>query len=252
MRAMSRVPLDPLWIASIPAFDAPEGRIVSAALKLLLAAWHHVPAGAVPHSIQAIASICSITEDEARKWRPILMAGWDVRGDLIVFHPMEKLGARMHKHYRQHIEALEDGMGLSGCAPDLFGTQLIPNDDRVSSLTSRLAGRRKLPDGAGLTSEMKEFLLEAGFSHQNHEGIWAGFEDFAKAKDFRFSDWASAFRNWVRQNITWGHIVPDMPSSQSSTARPRANIRLASTQNRSDDVSRSALASLQRVNGNRG
>jgi len=246
LRAMSRVPMDPSWIASLPAFEMEEGGIVTAALKLLLAAWHQVPAGCVQHNPAALASLCGISEQKARQWRAILMAGWDVRGEMMIFPPMEKIATRMHKHYRQHIEALEDGMGLSACAPDLFEGKLIPQEDQTSAMTSRLTGRRKLPEGAGLTTELRNFLLKGGFAAAQHDDIWASFEDYVKSKDVRSNEWESAFRNWARQNTTWGHIVPQARTvNPAQAARP--HVRLASVANKSDNVTQGALDSLNRV-----
>src|SRR5690606_24273463 len=110
--------------------------------------------------------------DEVQEHLPTLIAGWKKTKDSIVFEPMAQMAMRLHSDYGDAIRRLQDGVAVAIAAPDLFNTELLPEqglalEDKVAGKTLARAQdmleqtrvKRLLPEGAQITPEIRDMLL---------------------------------------------------------------------------------------------
>ncbi|QYY33627.1 hypothetical protein K2O51_31880 (plasmid) [Cupriavidus pinatubonensis] len=264
---MGRVPIEPHWLAGLPAFAHDDPRVVRASINLLTAAWFSRPAGSLALDPVALARHSHLTAEEVLRYQAILTAGWTVKGDRMTFAPMAAVAERIAGAYHHAIRQLEDSLTVAMQAPDLFGDSLIA-DDLSPSVTQpaqvttaatngtgfsfgspspsgfrRATAKRSLPEGAGLSVELSAYLTNTGFAPDQFDDIWSRFEDFARGRGLKAADWAAQFRTWVRNGISYSQLVPKL-GTDNPAQRPAAQIALRRSGEAAEHTS---IESLRRV-----
>ncbi len=262
---MGRVPIEPHWLASLPAFAHDDPRVVRGSINLLTAAWSVSPAGTLPLDPIALAQYSRLTVDEVQRYQAVLTGGWIVKGDRMTFPPMAALAERLASAYHNAIRQLEDSLTVAMQAPDLFGDSLIVEDlpspapliarqadeGQATSLSSRAPSfrrapaKRSLPEGAGLTGELCAYLTSNGFAPKQFDDIWSRFEDFVRGRGMQAADWSAQFRTWVRNGISYSQLVPHQAAAAS--AHPRQAVRFALGRRTREAAEHTSIESLRRV-----
>lgn len=227
---MTHVPLQAHWFAQLPAFQSRDPQIVRACINMLMGAFHGQPCGTINNTPEAIATVAQLPVEIAIEHLPTLTKGWKKEKDLIVFAPMASMAERLAHNYGDAIQRLQEGAVVAIAAPDLFKTELLPEQGetlakQVGEKTLTLAEqamaatkvKRALPPNAGLTSELRQFLLEKGFKVNGHDEIWARFADYMVSNRKTSACWSAEFRNWTHNQIKFGNLInfmvepPQMP-----------------------------------------
>lgn len=219
------VPLQPTWLIRLPAFQSGDARIVRACINLLCAAFHSVPAGQLPKTIEAIATAAQLPLDVTRENYAVLTAGWKETKDSLAFEPMVALAERLDTGYGDALRQLQDSTVVAISAPDLFNSELLPaQGQQLAALvgpatrekaTGPLADtkvKRRLPENAPLTPELVHILQDRGFAANSHAEIWQNFVDRQRSQQTTSASWVSEFRRWLTNQIRYNHLVPDAPS----------------------------------------
>jgi len=219
---MSFIPMQSAWLTQLPAFQSNDASLVRGCLKMLMAAFHGQPAGTIPDTVEALATATGMSVDAVRKHYATLTGGWkkSKTKEQLVFLPLYEMAARLHDEHKDALRRLQDATVLAIQAPDLFNSELLPQQgsalaNNVGSAVSRqveaLADtkiRRTLPDGARLPPGLSEFLLNQGFSLPLHEEIWEYFSDFHRSRQTKSASWKGEFRSWVMNQIRYGKLKP--------------------------------------------
>lgn len=219
------VPLQPTWLIRLPAYQAGDARIVRACINLLCAAFHSVPAGQLPKTIEAIATAAQLPLDVTRENYAILTAGWKETKDSLAFEPMVALAERLDTGYSDALRQLQDSTVVAISAPDLFNSELLPaQGQQLAALvgpatrekaTGPLADtkvKRRLPENAPLTPEIVHILQDRGFAANSHSEIWQNFVDRQRSQQTTSASWVSEFRRWLTNQIRYNHLVPEAPT----------------------------------------
>jgi len=219
---MSYIPMQSAWLIQLPAFQSDDASLVRGCLKMLVTAFHSQPAGTIPDTVEALATASGMPVDAVRKHYVTLTAGWK-KGkskEHLVFLPLYDMAVRLHEDHKDALKRLQDATVLAIQAPDLFNSELLPQQgsvlaNNVGSALSRQAEaladtkiKHGLPDGARLPSVLSEFLLNQGFSLSLHEEIWEYFSDFHRSRQTKSASWKGEFRLWVMNQIRYGKLKP--------------------------------------------
>jgi len=217
---MIYVPLQPAWLTHLPSFQSTDARIVRGCLNMLMAAFHGQPAGTLPDTDEALATAAQLPLEVVRKYRALLTHGWKMDKKGLVFTPMFDLAARLSNEYSDALNRLQDATLIAMQAPDLFNSELLPEQGEILAKNVGDAMRmkidalkdtkvkRSLPEGAPLTPSLANFLQKQGFSIGLHEEIWQLFTDYHRSQRTTSASWSSEFRRWVMNQILYGKLVP--------------------------------------------
>lgn len=218
---MTHVPLQPIWLARLPAFQSSDARIVRGCLNMLMAAFHGQPAGTLPNTPEALATTAQITFELAFENYQLLTSGWRVGKDSMSFEPMVQMAQRLSSDYSEALQRLQDGVVVAIAAPDLFNTELLP--EQGSNLAAKIGGatqlkaetaladtkvKRRLPSDTFYTPMMAEHMIAKGFPANLHSEIWEMFADYHRSRQTTSASWESEFRNWLMNQIRFGKLVP--------------------------------------------
>jgi len=223
------VPLQPTWLIRLPAFQAGDSRIVRACINLLCAAFHSVPAGQLPKSIEALATAAQLPLDVTRDNYAILTAGWKETKEALAFEPMVALAERLDAGYSDALRQLQDSTVVAISAPDLFNSELLPAQglelaalvgpatrDKATGPLADTKVKRRLPENAPLTPELVQILQDRGFAANSHAEIWQNFVDRQRSQQTTSASWVSEFRRWLTNQIRYNHLVPEAPTLPAS------------------------------------
>jgi len=251
---MTYIPLQPSWLMHLPAFQSPDASLVRACLNMLTAAFHGQPAGSLPDTVEAIATAAHLPLDAAIRHQSLLTQGWKKYRQRLIFVPMQEMAARLSQDYTQALARLQEATVLAIQAPDLFNSELLPEQgarlaQKVGAGTKacieKLADtkiKRRLPEGAQITASLSSFLSRQGFSQALHEEIWQLFYDFQRSQQKTSASWESEFRNWTKNQIRFGKLKPcsgDVPAIfQKAMSDPVAPALAASSPRRIFSFSR--------------
>ena len=218
---MTHVPLQPIWLARLPAFQSGDARIVRGCLNMLMAAFHGQPAGSLPNTPEALATTAQLPLDVAVENFKLLTAGWKMGKTSIVFEPMLEMAQRLHSDYSDALQRLQDGVVVAINAPDLFNSELLLQQGsslamQVGAKTQRIAEdamadtnvKRRLPEGATYSGKMAKHMADKGFANETHQEIWNLFADYHRSRQTASASWESEFRNWLANQIRYGKLVP--------------------------------------------
>lgn len=230
---MTHVPVQPHWLAYLPAFQSGDARLVRASINMLMAAFHGQPAGTLPKTVEAIATVTHLTVDEVKEHFPTLVAGWKTTQEAICFEPMAQMAARLATEYGDALRRLQDGVSVAIAAPDLFNTELLPDQGaaleskvtgktllKAQDLLGKTAAKRLLPDGAQITPDIRDILMGRHFTADTHDEIWQLFVDYHQSKGTRSANWTAEFRNWLSNKTFYGRLSPDNPSASLPARKP--------------------------------
>jgi hypothetical protein len=107
----------------------------------------------------------------------------------------------------------------------------------------RATAKRSLPEGAGLTGDLRAYLTSMGFAPDQFDDIWVRFEDFARGRGLQASDWAAQFRTWVRNGISYARLAP---RNSSGKAVPGQAAQISLRRN-GESAENGSIESLRRV-----
>jgi len=172
---MTYVPLQPAWLMSLPAFQSSDARLVRGCLNMLMAAFHGQPAGTLPETEEALATAAQLPVAVVRQHRALLVRGWQKTKHGLTFTPMADLAVRLSEEYSDALTRLQDATLIAMQAPDLFNSELL--QDQGESLLKNVGSamrakaealadtkiKRRLPQGAQLSSSLADFLAKQGF-----------------------------------------------------------------------------------------
>lgn len=236
MSMMTHVPLQPHWLVQLPAFQSSEAAVVRGCLNMLVAAFYGQPCGTLPDDPAGLATAAALPADALVEHYKLLTAGWKKTKGRITFEPMAQMGQRLNAEYGHALQRLQDGVAVAIAAPDLFNTELLPAQgvalqEQVTGKTKQLAddllGQRKvprlLPENTPITESIREALVEQGFLPTRHEEVWQMFKDRHHSQGTRSANWVAEFRHWLRNQIHYGRLAPEVGSAASVTAAPPSN-----------------------------
>lgn len=229
---LSSMPLQPQWLDMLGAFGSSDPQIVRASIYMLQAAFRANPTGTLPNTVESVALASKIPQALALAHFKTLTTGYKVVKDSLVFEPLYELGLRLNAQYGQALQDLQDRTVLAIAAPTLFEDSLLPAQGTtlaamVGEQTNRRAAaslkkgnvKRYLPEDAALTAELHAFISGQGFALNRHDDIWSRFVDYVQGEGVQAVRWSSKFRTWLRNQISWGHLVPDVCAQGTAPGR---------------------------------
>src|SRR5690606_38481454 len=135
----------------------------------------------------------------------LLTTGWKKTKDQLVFEPMAQMAARLSDEYGQQLRRLQDGVAVAIAAPDLFNTEMLP--EQGAALEAQVTGKtlQKAQDILGATSAkrllpkeitspppaVRDLMLGRHFTADMHDEIWQRFYDFHQSRGTRSANWTA-------------------------------------------------------------
>jgi|GEM_PF-3754054 len=217
---MSHIAIQPLWFAQLPAFQSTDGRLVRGCINMLMSAFRAMPAGVLPATPEGVATAAQLDVELVQANFTILIKGWKRMKDRIAFEPIVEMSRRLTQEYGEALQRLQDGALVAIQAPDLFNSELLPEQGRklaeqLGGETARIADalsdtrvKRHLPEGAALTPDMREYLSARGFEQCLHDDVWELFYNFQRSQQKSSASWKSEFKTWILNQIRYGKLVP--------------------------------------------
>jgi len=232
------LPLQPSWIEEHPAFlsAGADGRYLIGSLRLLLASWRGHPAGSIPASPAFIASCSGLPLDEVRSNFEMLTHGFEQRADGRLHHVgLSALVISMMSLHAKEIQAIQLSMAMTMQDPDQFS--LIAPE---AAAGRKPRGKTALPKLFGFEAHpnLREWLAnEVSYPHPaDQDWFMTAFKDFSSARDDRHKDWPSAFRNWVRNSISYKKVPPSRAVEVAGAGRSPFSTLVSRTASRGEQV----------------
>jgi len=223
------VPLQPHWLAQLAAFQSEDPQLVRASINLLLAAFHGQPCGTIPDSVESIATLAHLTKTCVQDNLEVLVQGWTRRGATFNFDPMVQFSQRVSAEHGDALERLQHATLVAMAAPDLFNSELLTEQGQAlgtqvgpalqrAAATYALAPTKipkLLPNDAGLSAEMIQFLDKEGAHPDTHQAIWERFFDYHTSKGVKSASWPASFRHWFKNQKEFDRAVAQGTNSQT-------------------------------------
>lgn len=235
---MTHVPIQSAWFTRLPAFQSSDPRIVRGCINMLMSAFHSVPCGSLPNTLEGIASAAHLSTEEARENLDVLTKGWKSNEEVIVFQPLYDMGQRMKTDYGDALTQLQDSAALAIAAPDLFNSELLP--EQGAALQAKVSGstqakaktaislgatrlQRLLPADACMTNDIRGIMLERGFGIESHDEIWESFKDWHTSRAIKSANWTSEFRHWLKNKVHYGRFNPGASAEELNAPLARSD-----------------------------
>lgn len=206
--AMPYLMLDPAWVEQSQAFLHSDARLAKGYLALIVAAWRGAPAGSVPASHAYLAQASGLPLELIGEHYDVLTEGFELRGGRLHHIYLSSMSERLMSKHGAVIEEFALSTAMTAQAPDLFGVAV------VESSKSRTGAKRAMPKGFGYDSnpELEIWAAANGFPQpEDRAWILERFIEGSKAKGFKYSDWAAAFRVWAKKEINdFGRKPPSL------------------------------------------
>lgn len=210
-----------------------------ALLMMWYVAWRQEPCGTFPNDLETIRAKCRIPRDRWDVLRPVLMRGWWLASDGLLYHDTVTKRVLEMVEYRRKEAArragnrgkqmdtdrgpafvprdthgstdgrqADDTRTTKGSPDTGTGTGTTPEADASGGASKSPRPVRKCPERFAVTAQMREWAaIEA-------PGVDVDAET-AKFRDHTFrtaiSDWGGTWRNWVRrafENRPRGAVTP--------------------------------------------
>lgn len=219
----SHVAIHPHWLMHLAAFQSNDATVVRGAIHMLMYAFRAEQCGVIPNTIEAIAYASQLPVDVVRENLMTLTTGWtpDRGRKNITFKPMAELAGRLNDKYPEALQDMQERAVVAIASPDLVSHELLetqgdPLGEMMGGATVEKAQdrmndtrvRRVLPEGARLSRQMEQHLIEKGFTPDMHEDMWVMFYSYHKSQNTASASWESEFVRWVYNQIRYGKIVP--------------------------------------------
>ena len=202
------MPLDPAWIEQAESFRHPDPRMLKASLKLLFAAWRGAPAASIPSSHSYIAEATGLPQDLVAERYITLTDGFELGEDGRLHHlAMTAICTKMMEGYGPEIESYTVALAMVAQDPEQFSLMSV----EAGKTGSKLRGKTLLPKGFGFDShpELRPWCGDNGYPAPNQQTfVMAAFVDWTTSRGDKYKDWASTFRTWARNEISYRKYPP--------------------------------------------
>ena len=239
------VPLQPSWLAFLPAYQSSDAQVVRASVNLLMAAFYGQPCATIPSTIEALATLSHTPKSVVAENLTLLKEGWKVSGSTMTFVPMQEFAKRLNADQADALERLQHATIVAMAAPDLFSSELLPAQG--ATLTQQVAAGlqkqtepfllaptkvpRLLPEGAGLSQELVSFLDRLAVSADMHQAIWDRFYDYHASKGMKSPNWPASFRNWYKNQQEFSRTIAVGAHPEAQVLRATKTARISFSQN---------------------
>lgn len=238
------VPVQPSWLVHLAAFQSEDPQLVRASINMLLSAFHGQPCGTIPASIESLATLAHLSKATVQDNFEVLTHGWTRRGAILAFDPMVQFSQRVSAEHADALEHLQHATIIAMAAPDLFNSELLPTQGqalgaqvgqslkRVASLCALAPTKipKLLPNDAGLSPELIEFLDKEGAHPNTHQEIWERFFDYHVARAVKSASWPAHFRHWFKNQKEFDRAVAQgthAKGSGSSQVKPASVVKFS-------------------------
>lgn len=183
-----------------PWFMSGRPEIIRAGLFMLDGAWRNDPQGSLPADFARLALICRLPLADLQENFPILSAGWELRGELLIHHELTRIGESLIERFGDELGVMAESavVAIQGASQefDLFSPVEIKK---------RKGGKTAIPKDFAADKASEQALQSYGYvTEAQKKWVLQRYIDFAVPRDSRLTaaQWQASFRSYAGKSWT--------------------------------------------------